>query len=113
MTDPFIIRLPATLANDPEVGPYFNYLGKVLNDLTIIRDGIADAGDITAITEYTPHATGAVAVLSEASTDLDVTAAALDALVDEVTSLGSELTDVKDQLNTVLQMLRDHGIIAT
>lgn len=35
MTDPFLIRVPAKLANDPELGPYFNYLSKVLHDLTV------------------------------------------------------------------------------
>ncbi len=34
MTDPFLIRLPDKFANDPEVAPYFNFLSKVLHDLT-------------------------------------------------------------------------------
>ena len=34
MTDPFMIPLPAKLANDPELAPYFNFMNKVLHDLT-------------------------------------------------------------------------------
>ncbi len=124
MTDPFIVPLPRVLAEDQQVAPYFNFQHKVLHDLTILRAAIDNAGDITEdiieITGYTPHASGAVAVVSESETDLDTTAAAVNTLVDESASMASQLadmtsqlTEVKDILNTVLQMLRDHGIIAT
>lgn len=36
MADPFIFPVPAKLATDPELAPYFNYLSKVLHDLTAI-----------------------------------------------------------------------------
>jgi len=89
-------------------------MSKVLQDLTILRAGIADAGDITGIiTVYTPHDSGAVAVVSDAETDLDTTAAALNTLVDEVRTLKTEVTDLQTQLNLLLQTLRDHGIIAS
>lgn len=102
MTDPFIIRLPRTLAEDRELAPYFNFLGKVLHDLTRVRAAITDAGDVTV---YTPHDSGAVAVVSAAATDLDTLAAS-------VKTLQGELTDTQTQLNLLLQTLRDHGIVA-
>lgn len=53
-------------------------------------DTIADGLTATApasITEYTPHASGGTTVTSNAATDLDTTAAALNTLVDEVQAL--------------------------
>lgn len=51
-----------------------------------VADGLtATAPD--AITEYTPHASGGTTVTSNAATDLDTTAAALNTLVDEVQAL--------------------------
>ena len=34
MSDPFIVQLPKKLADDPELSAYFNFLNKVLHDLT-------------------------------------------------------------------------------
>ena len=53
-------------------------------------DTVADGLTATApasITEYTPHASGGTTVTSNAATDLDTTAAALNTLVDEVQAL--------------------------
>ena len=101
MSAPFLIPVPSKFANDPELAPYFNFLNKVLHDLTAVSgDAISDA----SITDYTPHATGAVAVTSEAATDLDTTAAALNTLADEVTILQS-------RVNSILAQLRDDGAI--
>lgn len=47
-----------------------------------------------APTAYSAHASGAVAVTSNAATDLDTTAAALATLVTEVTAYENELSDV-------------------
>ena len=103
MTDPFLIPVPQKFANDPELAPYFNLLQKVLHDLTVIRgSAISDE----SVTSYSPHSSGAVAVVSEAATDLDTTAAALDTLVDEVTTL-------QGQVNAVLAQLRQDGTIKT
>jgi hypothetical protein len=46
-----------------------------------------DGGAVAVPTAYTAHASGAVAVVSEAATDLDTTAAALKTLRDEVAAL--------------------------
>ena len=66
----------------------------------------ASEADVAAPTAYTAHASGAVAVTSNAATDLDTTAAALATLVTEVTA-------VENKLNALLAKLRTHGIIAT
>lgn len=107
--DPFLIPLPRKIGEDPELAPYFNFLGKVVHDLTRIRDAVEDAGAISSITGYTPHASGATTVTSNAATDLDTTAAALDVLVSEVATLAVEVGAVRTQLNALLQSLRDHG----
>lgn len=171
-TDPFIIPLPHSLANDPETGPWFQYTQKFLHDLwqrtgagsdlidgaaqltanqtfsgtvtftgginlsgislqidgtqvlTVQQSAVADAAPTAtapaSITGYAPHASGAVTVTSNAATDLDTTAAALDTLVDEVTALRStvndlvtDMADVTTQLNALLAEVRDHGAIAT
>jgi hypothetical protein len=65
----------------------------------------ANIADHAAPTAYTPHATGAVAVLSEAATDLDTTAAALDTLVDEVATIVTKV-------NAILDVLEAHGLMA-
>jgi hypothetical protein len=58
-----------------------------------------------AITAYTAHATGAVAVLSEAATDLDTTAAALKALRDEVALIATAV-------DALISALEAQGFIA-
>jgi len=83
-------------------------------DRTHSTDGSADAAAATAanpaaVTEYTPHASGATAVTSNAGTDLDTTAAALNTLVDECQVLETELSavivDVAD-IRTNFNLLR-------
>lgn len=60
----------------------------------------------SAPTTYTAHASGGTAVTSNAATDLDTTAAALDTLIDEVTILTTALNalivdvaDIRVQMN--------------
>ena len=65
----------------------------------------AAEADPGTITNYAAHASGAVAVTSNAATDLDTTAAALDTLEDEVTTLRATVV-------SLLGKLRVHGIIA-
>lgn len=159
LVDPFVVELPAKLANDPEVGPYFFYLNKFLHDIfertgggddlvaggaqltanqtfsglntfsqtvtlvsvtiggNVVLQGqgaaVADAAAPSAITAYTPHASGAVTVTSNAATDLDTAAAALDTLVDEVTTLRSEVASAITTMNTIIARLEAHGIIAS
>lgn len=60
---------------------------------------------ITAPTNYAAHASGAVAVVSNAATDLDTTAAALDTLEDELTVLVT-------RFNSLIERLEAHGLIA-
>lgn len=54
-------------------------------------DTLADGLTVGAITAYSAHASGAVAVTSNAATDLDTTAAALATLVTEVTTMRANL----------------------
>lgn len=61
--------------------------------------------DVDEPTDYTPHASGVVAVTSAAATDLDDTAAALDTLVGEV-------RDIENKLNNLLAKLRTAKILA-
>lgn len=65
----------------------------------------ATIADMGAITAYTAHASGAVAVTSNAATDLDTTAAALATLVTEVATM-------RTKLNSVLAALESHGLTA-
>ena len=83
-------------------------------DRTHDTDGSAAAAAATAtnpaaVTEYTAHAAGATAVTSNAGTDLDTTAAALNTLVDECQVLETELSavivDVAD-IRTNFNLLR-------
>lgn len=66
----------------------------------------AARADHAAITAYTAHASGAVTVTSNAATDLDTTAAALETLVDEVTTLRAAFNDL-------LAKLRTAGVLAS
>ena len=76
------------------------------------------AANPAAITEYTPHASGAVPVVSAGATDLDTTAAALNTLVDECQALETEVSalvvdmaNVKQVLNQVLDDLQTVGML--
>ena len=71
-----------------------------------------------AITEYTPHGSGATAVTSNAGTDLDTTAAALNTLVDECQALETEVSalvidvaDVKQVVNAIIDDLQALGLV--
>lgn len=66
----------------------------------------ASVADVAAITNYDAHASGAIAVVSAAATDLDTTAAALDTLEDEVTAM-------RTQVNLIITGLEAAGIFAT
>lgn len=91
-----------------------------------VADGLTSSAP-AAITGYTPHASGAVPVTSNAATDLDTTAAALDTLVSEVTALRATVatcvtditvqnqndSDMAQKINEILAALRTAGIIAT
>ena len=71
-----------------------------------------------AVTEYTAHASGAIAVTSNAATDLDTTAAALNTLVDEcqdiqtqVAALVTDLADLKQLVNAIVDDLQALGLV--
>ena len=71
-----------------------------------------------AVTEYTPHSSGAVTVTSAAATDLDTTAAALNTLVDEcqaiqtqVAALVTDMADVKQIINAIIDDLQALGFV--
>ena len=71
-----------------------------------------------AVTEYTAHAVGATTVTSNAATDLDTTAAALNTLVDEcqdmqtqVAALVVDLADLKALVNSVIDDLQALGLV--
>jgi hypothetical protein len=53
----------------------------------VVQPAAAGQAAVAAPTAYTAHASGSVPVVSNAATDLDTTAAALETLVTEVTSL--------------------------
>lgn len=76
------------------------------------------AANPAAITEYTPHASGAVPVVSAGATDLDTTAAALNTLVDECQALETEvsalvvdLANVKGVVNSIVDDLQAYGLM--
>lgn len=98
-------------------------LKELINPEKDLEDNIADANAATAVnpaapTAYTPHASGATTVTSNAATDLDTTAAALDTLVDEVTTyeiaisaLIVDVEDIRAKFNTLLNELESAGIL--
>jgi hypothetical protein len=90
------------------------------------------AANPAAITEYTPHAAGGTTVTSNAATDLDTTAAALNTLVDECQAMETEvsalvadgvtqkavldavivdLADLKQLVNALIDDLQARGLI--
>ncbi|MAG27814.1 hypothetical protein CMI47_19975 [Candidatus Pacearchaeota archaeon] len=92
-----------------------------IETITDSSGGVDPGDDIIAalgtITNYDAHASGAVAVTSNAATDLDTAAAALDTLEDEVTQLrldiGAAIAQITDKVNDVSDTLREKGLIAT
>jgi len=60
--------------------------GAAVQDVRTLSDTV-QAQTAWSVTDYTPHASGAVPVTSNAATDLDTVAAALDTLQGEVTAL--------------------------
>lgn len=81
---------------------------------SLMADGIGNAlfgdqqalvTDAAAITAYTAHASGAVAVTSNGATDLDTTAAALKTLRDECALM-------RTAVNACLDVLEAHGLMA-
>lgn len=66
------------------------------DDLTDSSGGTANttiADVLSSLTDYTPHASGATAVTSNAATDLDTTASALETLRDEVNTMLGNIND--------------------
>ena len=63
--------------------------GADVDDVRALADQVnaGQPGTAWTLTAYTAHASGAVAVTSNAATDLDTTAAALDTLQAEVAAL--------------------------
>src|SRR5688572_2873213 len=82
-------------------GLYLQCAG-VINDAGEAISGAGDpsdfVADVAAPTAYSAHASGAVAVTSNAATDLDTTAAALETLRDEVALIVTDLAAIKDIL---------------
>jgi hypothetical protein len=70
----------------------------------LLGDRQANIADHAAPTAYTAHAAGAVAVTSNAATDLDTTAAALATLVTEVATMVTKM-------NAILDVLEAHGLM--
>ena len=80
----------------------------------------ATATDPSPISGYTPHASGFTPVVSSGSTDLDLVAAALSTLRDEVaglegtiSALVADAASIRTAINTLLSRTRDHGLIDT
>ncbi len=64
--DPFLIRAPDVLVQDPESKEYFDFLGKVLSDLTTQRgDAIADPELTSPTTNETNLKTAIDAILAQ------------------------------------------------
>lgn len=83
-------------------------------------DTLADGLTSVAPAAYAAHAAGAVAVTSNAATDLDTTAAAVAnlrgvtaTLVTDVTILNQNTSDLGQKVNEILAALRAAGIITT
>lgn len=66
----------------------------------------AAVANASAPTAYSAHSSGATPVTSNAATDLDTTAAALETLRDEVATLTTKV-------NSLLAALRDANVIDT
>jgi hypothetical protein len=77
----------------------------IVNGVPVVSAQQATIADIAAVAAYTAHASGAVAVTSNAATDLDTTAAALAALRIEVAALAVSY-------NGLLLKLENFGILA-
>ena len=75
------------------------------NEVAQIGDQGAAVTAAVAITAYVAHASGAVAVVSNAGTDLDTTAAALATLENEVTLM-------QVAVNAIIERLEAHGLLA-
>jgi len=97
-----------TSLTDSSGGSASNTLAAVTNvdTLTDSTGGTADdtVSAVAAPTNYDAHASGATAVTSNAATDLDTTAAALDTLEDEVTTaigvINNNFKELTDQIIT-------------
>lgn len=92
-------------------------MSRLSNDAQVIAEAAAflastnglqatAVADAAAVTAYSAHASGATAVTSNAATDLDTTAAALETLRDEVAA-------IRTQFNALLAALRAAGTLAT
>jgi hypothetical protein len=70
----------------------------------VLSDRQANVADHATPAAYSAHASGAVAVVSNAATDLDTTAAALEALRDEAATIVLKM-------NAILDVLEEHGLM--
>jgi hypothetical protein len=75
------------------------------NGKPIITTQSSNVADAAAPTAYSAHSSGSTPVTSNAATDLDTTAAALETLRDEVAALTTAFNSVKD-------ILEAHGLMA-
>ena len=88
------------------------------------QSNIADPAAITATnpdapTAYTAHSSGSTPVTSDAATDLDTTAAALETLRDEVatyetaiSALVADVTELRTAIVAIIAALEAHGLTA-
>ena len=70
----------------------------------LFGDRQANVADVAAVAAYSAHSSGATAVVSAGATDLDTTAAALEALRDEVAA-------IRTTINAALDVLEEHGLM--
>lgn len=75
------------------------------NSNGMITNQQANIADAATPTAYSAHASGATTVTSNAATDLDTTAAAL-------ATLRSEVATIVTKMNSILDVLEAHGLMA-
>ncbi len=96
-SDPFLIPVPHKLANDPELRDYFNFLGKVLHDLT------ATPGDVISNVTIITIASATVITDIGVSVNLSTSVENLDKTLDEVIA---RVKLLETTVNAVLAQMR-------
>lgn len=95
--DPFLLPVPKSLANDPEVADFFNFMARTLNDLTALRGDAIDSVTVTTIDS------------ADVSGGLDLSSiTALDEKLDEVIE---RVALIETALNAILVQKRLDGDI--
>lgn len=123
MANPTAIEIVETdIGGAVQATQYLDASGAVLlgGRQAFVADAAADSGAGTVSPAvYTAHASGAVTVVSNASTDLDTTAAALAILVTEVITYEAaikalivDVASMRTAVNSVLDVLENHGLMA-